>query len=128
LPKVEKIPPSANMDDEVERFKRQGYKTIRTHFREPLPALQLNKDIPLPTYPDSLKGRGIEGTVIMQVYINAEGEPQSLEMVQGVHPVIDAIALRTTTQMRWSPAYLRSRMGFNGVPSWARFRITFPPS
>lgn len=128
LPRLSKITASHDVDAEVERYKTQGYKLIRTHFREPLPALELNKDIMLPSYPDSLRGREIGGTVIMQVYINAEGEPQSIELIEGIHPVFDAIAMRATTEMRWSPAYLRSRMGFNGVPSWARFRITFPPS
>ncbi|GAB5517820.1 MAG: hypothetical protein RhofKO_00710 [Rhodothermales bacterium] len=116
-----------NEDAELKRLKKQGYSAIRSHFREPITAKALGTDIPI-TYPDSLRAAGIGGSVHIQAYVDAEGKPQVLELIEPVHPVLDAIALQAMTQMEWGPAYINRSFGWKPIPSWARFRVTFAGS
>ena len=51
-----------NEEAELQRLKKQGYSTIRSHFREPTTVKNLGSDIPI-TYPDSLRQAGIGGSV-----------------------------------------------------------------
>ena len=108
----------------VERNKKKGYQAIRRHFREPAPVLELGEDIPVP-FPDSLRDRGVSGAVRMQVRVDSGGEPEAIMLIDGVHPTLNEIAMRATTQMRWSPAYLLQKNQWLAVPSWARFTIHF---
>lgn len=109
---------------ELQRLKKQGYSTIRSHFREPTTVKNLGSDIPI-SYPDSLQEAGISGSVHIQAYVDGEGKPLVLELIEPVHPVLDAIALQAMTQMQWNPAYLNRSFGWKAIPSWARFRVTF---
>ena len=113
---------------DIEAFKSEAYGTLRRHFREPQTTLQLGEDIAV-AYPDSLRREGVSGRVRMQVRISAEGEPQAIELLEGVHPTLDDIARRATTQMRWAPARVRSTSGqaWTDLPAWARFNINFRP-
>lgn len=108
----------------AEALKQAAYRTLRSHFQEPQTALQLGDDIPVP-YPDSLRRRGVEGRVRMQVYVDEEGEPTAIELIEGVHPVLDAIAMRAATQMRWRPAYLMRSGRWASIPAWTRFSVRF---
>ena len=72
-------------------------------------------------YPDSLRTAGVGGAVKLQVYLDAEGEPLAIKTIDSVHPTLDAIALRATTQKRWIPAAL----GGETIPSWVRSVIKF---
>ena len=67
-------------------------------------------------YPDSLRTAGVGGGVRLQVYLNEEGEPLAIKRIDAVHPTLDAIALRATTQKRWIPAALNGET----IPSWVR--------
>lgn len=111
---------------DVEAFKREGYGALRTQFREPRTAKALGADIPVP-YPDSLRQKQVSGAVRTQVYLDAEGQPQAVEVLEGVHPVLDAIALRATTEMRWSPAYHFRNGSWQAQPAWVRFNVRFAP-
>jgi len=125
VPKIMRATPPktrAEFGQAVQRWKREAYRIIVRHFREPRPRLQLGKDVPV-VYPDSLQERGIGGTVKMQIYLNESGEPVAVWVLKGVHPVLDQSAMRSATQMRWMPAYLDGKP----VPSWVRFSITFSP-
>lgn len=126
LPKLPAANASDDMARQVERAKRQSYKQLRRHFQEPQTALQLGTDVPVP-YPDSLRARQIGGPVKLQVYLDAEGAPLAIELLEGVHPTLDAIALRATTEMRWRPAYLISKGRWSAIPAWARFTVRFTP-
>jgi hypothetical protein len=128
MPKIEEVSLAGDIGALVEGLGRQGYRLIGNHFREPRTLLQVGKDIGV-AYPDSLRARGIAGSVLTQVYLDEEGVPQAVELIEGVHPVLDDIALRATTRMRWRSAYLLRRGNWRPVPSWARFKVTFkaPP-
>ena len=109
---------------DVDKFKKEAYKVLARHFREPRTKLALGTDVPV-MYPDSLREQGIGGAVKLQVFLNEEGEPQSVELIDGVHPVLDQIAMDATTQMRWLPGYVEHKRDWKPIPTWARFRITF---
>jgi hypothetical protein len=111
-------------DELVERNKKRAYDAIRRHFREPVPVLRLGEDIAVP-YPDSLRKRGVAGAVRMQVFVNESGEPQAVELIDGVHPLLARIAMRATTEMRWQPAYLLRKKDWQAIPSWSRFTVHF---
>ncbi len=112
----------------VNDFKKQGYRSITRVYREPRTITHLGPDIPLP-YPDSLRSSRIGGQVRIQTYVDAEGHPVAIEVIEGVHPVLDRIALRVTTQMRWQPAYLLRGGSADPIASWSRYKVHFllPP-
>lgn len=107
-----------------DQLQQDGYRSIGRHFQEPRTRLTLGDDVPV-IYPDSLRRQGISGRVSMQVYLNEEGEPLAVMLVDGVHPVLDDLAMEATTEMRWRPAYLMRRGNWLAIPSWARFNINF---
>ncbi len=124
-PEIEKATVGEDVEAFVEQYKRRGYELIRSHFREPMLAKQIGKDIPMPPYPDSLREKQIEGTVRMQIYLDSDGKPLTISRLEGVHPTLDQMAMNATTQMEWSPAYYLRKGSWRPGPSWVRYNITF---
>lgn len=129
VPEIQKRPVDGDVKTYVEQIKRRAYELIRSHFREPILATQLGKDVPLPPLPDSLEEQQVAGTVRLQLYLDQEGKPVAIERLAGVHPVLDAIATRAATQMEWSPAYYLRSGNWRPGPSWVRYNVIFraPP-
>ena len=123
-PKVADVTFTSDPAGDVEKFKKQAYKVLRRHFREPLTSLSLGTDVPV-IYPDSLREMNITGEVRLQVFLNSEGEPQGVEVLEGIHPILDMSAMDATTRMRWMPAYVEDDREWKAIPSWALFRIKF---
>ncbi len=124
-PMLEKVKLSASPRAEVERFKRKSYQFLyKNHFQVPQTRLQIGRDIEMP-YPDALRKRQVVGTVRIQAYINAEGEPLTLQLLQSVDPELDGIAMRAMTQMRWRPAYTMGKGRWSAIPAWARLGVKF---
>lgn len=115
-------PNQSNYDEVVERQTKRAYQEIRQHFSEPRTRLTLGEEVAI-VYPDSLRSQGTGGRVEMQVYMSAEGEPQAIELLSGVHPVLDKIALRAATQMRWEAAAVEG----TPIRCWVRYTIHFTP-
>ena len=113
---------------DVKAFRSEAYGALRRHFRGPQTTLRLGEDIAV-AYPDSLRRAGVSGRVRMQVRVSAEGAPQAVELLEGVHPTLSDIARRATTQMRWTPARMRSASGhaWTKLPAWVRFNVSFRP-
>ena len=126
-PKIADVTFTSDPAGDVDKFKKQSYKILRRHFREPLTSLKLGTDVPV-IYPDSLRDMQITGEVRLQVYLNAEGEPQSVEVLEGIHPILDLSAMDATTRMRWMPAFVEDDREWKAIPSWARFRIKYATS
>lgn len=132
-PKIKAGKRSDDLGKEVGRFKKSGYRTISRIYREPrtikhlVPSTQdpSKNKVPL-AYPDSLRQRRIGGQVRLQVYIDTDGQAQGIELLDGVHPVLDAIAMRATTQLQWQPAYLLRVGKADPIPSWTRLKVHFP--
>lgn len=99
-------------------MERAAYREISRYYRQ---AIEMPGPREAPAYPDSLRERGVGGTVAVQVRVSAAGEPLTVETVERVHPTLDALVMRSATERRWNPA------GFRGepVPSWARLQTTF---
>ncbi len=123
-PKIDDVVFTSDPAGDVDKFKKKSYKALSRHFREPRTRLQLGTDVPV-VYPDSIRNKEISGSVKLQVYLNAEGEPQSVELLEGIYPVLDLSAMDATTRMRWLPAYILKGKNWQAIPAWARFRITF---
>jgi len=113
-----------DLNRKVDEFQRKGYGILRNHFQEPQTALVLGKDVDVP-YPDSLREKQVTGAVKTQVYLNKEGEPMAIMLLEDVHPVLDAIGMRATTEMRWRPAYRIRNGNWVPVPAWARYNLRF---
>ncbi len=126
-PKISEVKFTNDPVKDVEKFKKTSYKLLLRHFREPRTRLELGSDIKV-VYPDSLRKQGIQGSVKLQVYLDDEGNPLTVELIEGVHPVLDQLALVATTKMRWLPAYVERKRDWHPIPSWTRFRITFKTS
>lgn len=124
-PVLQQVSPEADLEPLITEYKRKGYKLIHSHFREPAMSSRLGEDVPV-SYPDSL--RDYEGRVHVQAYLNDEGEPVAVKLLEGLHPVLDRIALRASTQARWRPAYLLRKGRWVARPSWTRFSIRFTSS
>ena len=124
VPKMAGVRINGDVRPVIKQYKLEGYRTIARHFREPYSMTKMGIDIPVPI-PDSLREKSIVGRVFMQVYISADGEPLAIKTLQGVHPVLDRIAVRAMTQMKWQPAYLLIKNKARAIASWARFNVDF---
>ncbi len=112
----------------AEEQRAEAVRTLRTYYREPRRTTSLGEDVQV-VYPDSLRAQEVAGRVEMQLRLNEEGVPQAVKLVDGVHPTLDAIALRAATQMRWQSAYLKQDGQWTARPSFVRWNVRFrtPP-
>ena len=116
------------MDTENE-FKNKAYKAINEYFREPQPT---KSDVQL-VYPESLRTEEASGNVELQVHLAVEGEgdnvtgvPDAVEVIEGAHPTLNAIAMKGATQRRWNPAYVQVEREWQPIDAWVRFSVNFP--
>jgi len=55
-------------------------------------------------YPPSVYGKGIEGTVLMELLVNDSGTVDSVSVVEGVMPVLDSSAVAAARRFVFQPA------------------------
>ena len=110
-------------------FKNKAYKAINEYFREPQPS---KSDASL-AYPESLRTEEASGTVELQVHLAVEGSgdnvtgvPDAVQIVEGTHPTLNAIAMKGATKRRWNPAYVQINREWQPVDAWVRFSVDFP--
>ena len=72
-------------------------------------------------YPPDLLKKGIEGTVLLDIYIDDKGKVEEVEVVQGAHPDLDSIARHSALQFLFSPA---KQVG-EPIPVVIRFQYMF---
>mgnify|MGYP006272045819 FL=1 len=111
--------------DAISDAKQAAYTYIREHFREP--QRKQGDDQPGVPYPDSLRTPEASGKVALQVRLNASGDPVAVSLLEGAHPTLNALTMRTVTQRDWEPAYVKRQTEWEAIPSWVRFSITFRP-
>lgn len=63
-----------------------------------------------PEYPQRLQDLGIEGRVVLELTIDAQGRVVAARVLRGLHPELDQAALAAAKQMIFSPARV------NGTP------------
>jgi len=74
--------------------------------RKELPPVALNANSPI-EYPRGLFDQGIEGTVLLKLYVDAAGSlvPDSSQVFESSgYPALDSAALAGAGQLRFSPA------------------------
>ena len=125
-PEVDTLSREGDVKGRMETFVKETHERLtNNYFHAPTQTRTLGKDIPM-SYPDSLFDQGIGGRVYMQVRIDTAGEPQALKIVDGVHPVLDGIAQRAATKMRWDPARVKEGdYGWRKIPSWTWLSVNF---
>ena len=78
---------------------------------------------PMPPYPKSLRGQGIEGQVLLEVSLDSKGRVKSVQIVQSSgYPEFDNSALNTI-QQRWR--FRPARIGSLKVESKVRVPVVF---
>jgi TonB family protein len=124
-PQIESVPRSGDMQEKIRRFGETSHETIREHFYPSAQLSTLGTDVPL-GYPDSLFKKGVSGSVYMQVYVDKEGRPRAIKLIDSLHPVLDDTARRAVAQARWEPARVRSgQYGWREIPSWTWLSVNF---
>jgi protein TonB len=74
-----------------------------------------------PQYPDLCRRQRIEGVVTLKAKVNAEGKIASVDVLDGVHPLLDGAAERAVKQWRYRPAMVDGRP----VPSTVKVTVGF---
>jgi protein TonB len=60
---------------------------------------------PAPRYPRDAQRRGLSGTVLLRIHVGADGEPQSVDLVQGSGArELDRAAVEAVRRWRFAPA------------------------
>jgi beta-lactamase regulating signal transducer with metallopeptidase domain len=68
-------------------------------------------------YPPSLAGRSLEGHVVVEGVIGADGAGQTMRVTSETHPALGVAAMQLLASERWKPAFVR------GVAVDAPFRV-----
>lgn len=126
VPRIQMDDLSGDVQPLIKEQQRRGYQILSRHFRYPRTLTRLGTDIPVPA-PDSLRDNELSGAVFIQIALNKEGVPIALTKLQGVHPVLDRIAMRAMTEMRWQPAFVLRGGTSKPTPSWTRMKVRFGP-
>ncbi len=115
---------SGSLQGAVDDLEGEARNALSRQFRGPSAKLRLGQDIPY-AFPDSLQQRVGAARVRLQVALDAEGAPVAIEVLEPVHPTLEAIAVRAATQQRWSPIYLNRRNNWAQIPGWVRYNVLF---
>ncbi|WP_243383870.1 energy transducer TonB [Geothrix alkalitolerans] len=81
--------------------------------------IRVKRQPPAPPYPPAAKLARVQGTVVLDLIIDPQGEPVQAEAREGPVPLLFT-AISYSLAWRFEPAKL------NGVPQYARFRLTMP--
>lgn len=71
-----------------------------------------------PQVPELARRWKLHGTVVLRASISREGEVENVEVVKGVHPLLDGAAQRAVARWKYKPGLV------NGRPTQARLRVT----
>ena len=62
-----------------------------------------------PSYPEAARTARMEGVVILEAIITANGNVEDVKVLKSVNPLLDASAVRAVQQWRYKPATLNGR-------------------
>lgn len=74
-----------------------------------------------PVYPEAARSAKVEGTVILQAFINETGEVTELQVLKGVDSGLDEAAAAAVKSTKFSPA----KQGDRAVAVWISIPIEF---
>jgi TonB family protein len=72
-------------------------------------------------YPVSLIKQGIEGNVVLDIYIDIDGSVEKVDIVKNIHPILDSLAKQSAKLFKFRPAILEG----NAVPVIIRYQYVF---
>jgi TonB family protein len=73
-------------------------------------------------YPETVKAEKIEGRVIVRFIVSSEGKTEGISVLKGVHPLLDAEAVRVISQLSgWQPGM----QGGKPVDVWYMAPVSF---
>jgi TonB family protein len=73
-------------------------------------------------YPEAAKAEKIEGRVIVRFVVSTEGNSEGISVLKGVHPLLDAEAVRVISMIKgWTPGM----QGGKAVNVWYMAPVTF---
>jgi TonB family protein len=75
-------------------------------------------------YPEAAKAEKIEGKVIIRFVVNTEGNTEGVSVIKGVHPLLDAEAVRVVSLLS---GFKPGMQGGKAVPVWYMVPVNFPP-
>ncbi len=107
--------------------KSKGPKTgFKTEYRrnEPAPLAVITtkpkvKKRVLAAFPERARDLGIEGRVVLELTINADGKVVKAKLLKGLHPLLDKSAEEAARKMRFVPATV------NGTAVLVKIKYTF---
>jgi periplasmic protein TonB len=73
-------------------------------------------------YPDSLKGSGIQGTVLLEAVIGEDGCTRTVTVVRKLNPELDRIAQETVNSWKFSPAMKNGKAVMVKIQIEGRFK------
>jgi protein TonB len=73
-----------------------------------------------PVYPDLAAQAHVQGVVILEVLVDTEGMPSSMNVLRSV-PLLESAAIEAVRQWRWNPYRLLDRP----VPFWVTVTVNF---
>jgi protein TonB len=62
-----------------------------------------------PQYPEAARKARMEGVVILEAIITADGNVEDVRVLKSVNPLLDASAVRAVGQWKYKPATLNGR-------------------
>lgn len=73
-------------------------------------------------YPEEAKAEKIEGRVTLRFVVNTEGKAEAITVLRGVHPLLDAEAVRVISMLNgWKPGM----QGGKAINVWYAVPVTF---
>ncbi len=77
---------------------------------------------PPPAYPSIARKRGYQGTVILEVFVKANGRVGDLRIIESSsHTLLDRTAIKAVNDWRFEPG----RQGSRIIPMWVRVPVVF---
>jgi TonB family protein len=73
-------------------------------------------------YPEEVKAQKIEGKVVVRFIVNTEGETEGMSVLKGVHPLLDAEAVRVVGMLT---GFKPGMQGGKAVPVWYMVPVNF---
>jgi protein TonB len=134
--KLKKIPPPAKIPvkEAVQKKEQKPEQVAPSHFEnrvinpENEGAQAVIKAFPMykknlpPAYPEAARRRGYQGTVVLEVLVNANGGVSDLKIAESSnYPVLDRSALNSVK--KWS--FVPGMRGSKSVETWVRVPVRF---
>jgi hypothetical protein len=107
----------------LDKYSQKALKAIDEHYEQPI----IQEGITGLPYPDSLRTEENSGRVEVQVHVTADGTVDAVEVVEGTHPILNAIIMRAAaTETTWNPTYVTEDGEQTPYPGWGRLSTNFP--